>query len=98
MEISASFSAEFAGNSLSVPFRKTLLLHEIFQRPEEKMEIARMSRHWYDLHYLKNNTNTLCKLPYSQFIALISFLAILSRVQQILLFKHSGKMFNAVEA
>ena len=33
-------------------WEKVFLLHELFQRPLDKMEIARMSRHWYDLHYL----------------------------------------------
>src|SRR5690606_26307807 len=35
-------------------WEKVFLLHELFQRPVDKMEIARMSRHWYDLHYLIN--------------------------------------------
>lgn len=33
-------------------WEKVFLLHELFQRPPEKMELARMSRHWYDLHCL----------------------------------------------
>jgi len=36
-------------------WEKAFLLHELFQRPLDKMEIARMSRHWYDLHYLLNS-------------------------------------------
>lgn len=47
---------EAVGVSTVLPQRtfweKAFLLHELFQRPVEKMEIARMSRHWYDLHYL----------------------------------------------
>jgi hypothetical protein len=35
-------------------WEKAFLLHELFQRPIDKMDIARMSRHWYDLHYLTN--------------------------------------------
>src|SRR6185295_18831696 len=35
-------------------WEKSFLLHELFQRPLDKMDIARMSRHWYDLHYLNN--------------------------------------------
>jgi hypothetical protein len=35
-------------------WEKAFLLHELFQRPVEKMDIARMSRHWYDLYYLVN--------------------------------------------
>lgn len=49
---------ETVGVSTVLPQRtfweKAFLLHELFQRPVEKMEIARMSRHWYDLHYLVN--------------------------------------------
>jgi hypothetical protein len=49
---------ETIGVSTVLPQRtfweKAFLLHELFQRPVEKMEIARMSRHWYDLHYLVN--------------------------------------------
>lgn len=33
-------------------WEKAFLLHELFQRPVGKIDIARMSRHWYDLHYL----------------------------------------------
>lgn len=33
-------------------WEKSILLHELFQKPLDKMDIARMSRHWYDLHYL----------------------------------------------
>jgi hypothetical protein len=33
-------------------WEKSFLLHELFQKPLDKVEIARMSRHWYDLHYL----------------------------------------------
>jgi hypothetical protein len=33
-------------------WEKSFLLHELFQRPLDKMDIARISRHWYDLHYL----------------------------------------------
>jgi hypothetical protein len=33
-------------------WEKAFLLHELFRRPLDKMDIARMSRHWYDLHYL----------------------------------------------
>lgn len=33
-------------------WEKTFLLHELFQKPLDKMNITRMSRHWYDLHYL----------------------------------------------
>lgn len=47
---------ETVGVSTVLPQRtfweKAFLLHELFQRPVEKIEIARMSRHWYDLHYL----------------------------------------------
>lgn len=35
-------------------WEKAFLLHELFQKPVDKMDIARMSRHWYDLHYLNN--------------------------------------------
>lgn len=47
---------ETVGVSTVLPQRtfweKSFLLHELFQKPLDKMEIARMSRHWYDLHYL----------------------------------------------
>lgn len=47
---------ETVGVSTVLPQRtfweKAFLLHELFQRPLDKMDIARMSRHWYDLHYL----------------------------------------------
>ncbi|HPN70256.1 MAG TPA: nucleotidyl transferase AbiEii/AbiGii toxin family protein [Saprospiraceae bacterium] len=47
---------EVVGVSTVLPQRtfweKSFLLHELFQKPLDKMEIARMSRHWYDLHYL----------------------------------------------
>ena len=47
---------EAVGVSTVLPERtfweKAFLLHELFQRPVDKMDIARMSRHWYDLHYL----------------------------------------------
>lgn len=33
-------------------WEKSFLLHELFQKPFDKMEISRMSRHWYDLHCL----------------------------------------------
>ncbi|HTJ52902.1 MAG TPA: nucleotidyl transferase AbiEii/AbiGii toxin family protein [Cyclobacteriaceae bacterium] len=33
-------------------WEKVFLLHELFQQPEEKMDISRMSRHWYDLNQL----------------------------------------------
>lgn len=33
-------------------WEKAFLLHELFQKPIDKMDIARMSRHWYDLQYL----------------------------------------------
>ena len=33
-------------------WEKAFLLHELFQKPIDRMDIARMSRHWYDLHYL----------------------------------------------
>jgi Nucleotidyl transferase AbiEii toxin, Type IV TA system len=33
-------------------WEKAFLLHELFQKPLDKIGIARMSRHWYDLHYL----------------------------------------------
>jgi hypothetical protein len=49
---------ETVGVSTVLPQRtfweKSFLLHELFQRPVDKMDIARMSRHWYDLHYLTN--------------------------------------------
>lgn len=49
---------EAVGVSTVLPQRtfweKSFLLHELFQRPLDKMDIARMSRHWYDLHYLNN--------------------------------------------
>lgn len=35
-------------------WEKAFLLHELFQRPVDKMDIARMSRHWYDLYFLIN--------------------------------------------
>jgi hypothetical protein len=47
---------ESVGVSTVLPQRtfweKAFLLHELFQRPVDKMNIGRMSRHWYDLHYL----------------------------------------------
>lgn len=49
---------EAVGVSTVLPQRtfweKSFLLHELFQRPVDTMNIARMSRHWYDLHYLTN--------------------------------------------
>jgi hypothetical protein len=33
-------------------WEKAFLLHELFQRPVVKIDIRRMSRHWYDLHRL----------------------------------------------
>lgn len=33
-------------------WEKSFLLHELFKQPIEKMNIARMSRHWYDLDRL----------------------------------------------
>jgi len=49
---------ESVGVSTVLPQRtfweKLFLLHELFQKPIEKIDIARTSRHWYDLHYLIN--------------------------------------------
>ncbi len=33
-------------------WEKAFLLHELFQKPADKIDIRRMSRHWYDLHRL----------------------------------------------
>lgn len=33
-------------------WEKAFLLHELFQKPVDKIDIRRMSRHWYDLHRL----------------------------------------------
>ncbi len=33
-------------------WEKAFLLHELFQKPVDKIDIQRMSRHWYDLHRL----------------------------------------------
>src|SRR5260221_1560541 len=33
-------------------WEKTFLLHELFQKSVDKIDIRRMSRHWYDLHRL----------------------------------------------
>ena len=33
-------------------WEKAFLLHELFQKPADRIDIRRMSRHWYDLHRL----------------------------------------------
>jgi Nucleotidyl transferase AbiEii toxin, Type IV TA system len=33
-------------------WEKAFLLHELFQKPLDKMNLLRLSRHWYDLHCL----------------------------------------------
>ncbi|MGG7666999.1 nucleotidyl transferase AbiEii/AbiGii toxin family protein [Dyadobacter sp. BHUBP1] len=93
---------EFASPLITVPtvyaertfLEKLFLLHEEFNRPEEKIRVDRLSRHLYDVHYLSKSEAAIALTDQDLYETIVSHRYVFSKMGGVDYNLHNPKTLN----